>query len=272
MTAISHSGYSGSISTLLDYSFLGSSSSKTNFLGSSSSNNVGMDALYSALISSNSYGTNTATESSKDVGSYMSDIKSKSSELLKSLSSLAEKGSKSMFDKYSATSSDAAVSVSYDSNTSFDDFKVNVKQLATAQVNTGASLKSNEIAYNSTDFAITLADGTSHTFEFNASDTATNLDIQENLARKINESDIGVKASVVKDSKTGTSQLVLESSKTGIENSFTVSGGLAGQMGLNDNVKSAQDSIYSIDNELFTSSSNSVELENGVKLDRKSVV
>lgn len=218
--------------------------------------------------SSGSYGTNTVTSSSK-TKNYVVDLKEKSADLLSTLNSLKQKGSTSPFaDSIKGQSDNKAVSVSYKGSEMPDEFTVDVSQTAAAQENKGSALKSNASSlYYTDDTSISITSGEkSVSFSYNAKITETDSKAMKNIAEKINEAEIGVTASVVTDSKSGTSTLVLKADKTGEDNGFTVTGGLAESLGVNNVTTEGRDAIYFIDGEKRTSSSNEIKLDNNAVL------
>lgn len=211
------------------------------------------------------YGKNT-NKTSSSVSGYQVNLKEKSSDLISSLETLSKKGSSSVFDKIGAVSDSSAITATYSGKSIGEEITVDVEQIASTQKNQGNSLKSNASTLSSTSLNITASDGTKKTF-YVSTNNATNKEVQTNLAEKINKANIGVTASVVTNEKKGTSQLVLESSETGTDNSFTVSGNLAKELGVTTATQNAKDAIYSINGgEKQTSSKNTVEINDDLTL------
>jgi len=163
------------------------------------------------------------------------------------------------------------------------DFSVEILQLATAQRNEGAERTANARAVDSgftvgsNRISLTLGDST-FDFNFNVSATDTNRDVQNRIASAINaRGNVDVQASVV-TSGTGanqTSQLVLQSGETGVNNAsqpnFTVSGtaGALTALGVTNVTQQAQNAEFRVNRggltgALQTSSSNNVSLGSGV--------
>lgn len=218
--------------------------------------------------SSSSYGTNTVT-SSTETKNYVVDLKEKSSDLLSTLNSLKQKGSSSPFaESIAAQSDNKAVSVSYKGAEMPEEFTVDVSQIAAAQENKGTALKSNASSlYYADDTSIKITSGEkSVSFNYNAKITETDAKALKNIAEKINDAEIGVTASVITDSKKGTSTLVLKSDETGEDNGFSVTGGLAEALGVNNVTTEARDAIYFVNDEKKSSSSNKIELDSNTVL------
>lgn len=95
-------------------------------------------------------------------------------------------------------------------------FNIEVKQLATTQVNLGHYLAPDryDVKPGSYSFDLATALG-SYEFQFNVSSKDTNRTVQEKIVRLINNSNIGLKASVVEDNN-GKFALRLESRQTGL--------------------------------------------------------
>jgi flagellar hook-associated protein 2 len=163
-------------------------------------------------------------------------------------------------------------------NTKPADFSVEVRQVAKAQVNSGANMSSSDLAVNSGFSAgenkMSLQIGSQQfDFSFNVSETDTNKDVQQRIASAVNNRNIGVTASV--DSSTaGTGALVLQSRQTGVTNAgqqnFSVSGSAADSAGVGSATQAAQNAEFRVNRSGFTgamqtSRSNDVELLSGIK-------
>lgn len=95
-----------------------------------------------------------------------------------------------------------------------DSLDIEIKSLATEQVNTGRYYQSNStpIPSGNYQFGIETINGTSR-FGVNVSPEDTALDIQEKIAGSINSRNIGIKASIIKEGDA--SSLMLSSEETG---------------------------------------------------------
>lgn len=95
------------------------------------------------------------------------------------------------------------------------EFEINVERLAEPQVNTGHYLTSNASAMRPGSYSFdVLINNTNYEFQFNVNEGETNKQLQNKLARLINNSNIGIEASV-KESGSSMSALVFESTATG---------------------------------------------------------
>lgn len=152
-------------------------------------------------------------------------------------------------------------------------FDISVKQLATPQINTGDFLPSNNIALapGQYSFDIVVAD-TSYEFQYRVNEKTTNLQLQNRLARLINQSNIGIKAEVIRDDN-GSSAMELISKKSGISEfrsyAFKISEantskltGSIDYFGLNNISTKPTNAIFTINGAESSSYSNSFILEN----------
>lgn len=113
-------------------------------------------------------------------------------------------------------------------------YQLEVKQLASAQINTGDFIPSGRLDLAPGQYSFDLAVGdTAYEFQFKVSDNTSNLELQEKLAKLINRSNIGVAAKVLKDDN-GSSALQILSASTG----FSSYRGLAFQISDNQSADS----------------------------------
>ncbi|MCL2215504.1 MAG: hypothetical protein FWB91_00660 [Defluviitaleaceae bacterium] len=151
------------------------------------------------------------------------------------------------------------------------DTRIDVEQIAQAQVNTGDALTANLRTIDSGAFSFEIeANGRTHTFNINVTDNHDNVSIQRLMANAINDRNIGVNATVQTgtDDGSATSTLTLTSAQTGEGAAFRVtdaSGGLAAAMGIDTVDQQARNAIFSINGgEARTSQSNDVNIAAGV--------
>jgi len=160
-------------------------------------------------------------------------------------------------------------------NSGAQNFSVDVTRVAQAQRNEGTSLSATALASESgfsvgnQQMTISLG-GRNFDINFSVSATDTNADVQTRIANAVNSRNLGVTASVSRDSAAGTSALVLSSSETGVaaagRPNFTVSGGAA--LGVGNITQQAQDAEFRVNRgftgALQTSRSNDVNLGFGI--------
>jgi flagellar hook-associated protein 2 len=211
---------------------------------------------------SSSYGTNTSTTSS-GLSSYLVGIKEAAADITSSVETARKT---STWESSSLSSDSSDVSVSYSGSDKIEDMSVTVKALAQGQVNEGKDYISTASTIKSTSFSIETADGKKKNFFIATGSSVTNEEVQQKAADKINSANLGITASVEKDSKTGASRLVL-TGKTGEGNDYTVSGSLAEDLGITSVTQEAQDAVYSINSgEDEKSSSNTIKVSDDLSL------
>ena len=160
--------------------------------------------------------------------------------------------------------------------------RIEVKQVATSQINTGDFISSNrlDLAPGHYSFDLTIGD-TAYEFQFKVAEGSTNLQLQEKLMKLINNSNVGICAEVLKDGN-GSSALQIQAKQTGIheyrkvafqisdEDSSKQSGSVA-FLGLNNISSPGQNAIISIDGKEMTSPSNMITLNRNYAITVKHV-
>jgi len=238
--------------------------------GMSSSVSDSLLGMYSYIYGAGGK-SGTSSSVSSATSEYAVKLKDAASDVIDAVSSVRGKSGN---DKKIAASSDntAAVSASYSGEKKRDDIKIDVEKIVSAQVNESDSLKSNASSLyykKASNISVTTSDGKTHSFNYSAKITETDEKALNNIAAKINKSNIGVTASVETDAKTKTSKLVLTGNKAGEGNDFTVSGNLAEALGINNVKTAASDAVYSINGERKTSGSNEIKVDDELTLNLK---
>lgn len=160
---------------------------------------------------------------SDDVQKYAIDIKENARTIQNMVASLSENeyGIRGAFQKKIATSSQPEVATAeyVGANSESDDadgFELVVKQLATPQTNVGNFLKRDEHDFSPGSYSFDLNTNTnSYEFQYNVNVGDTNGDVQQKLARLVNNANIGLKADILSASNDMTS-LRIESRQTGL--------------------------------------------------------
>ncbi|PWK11496.1 flagellar filament capping protein FliD [Tumebacillus permanentifrigoris] len=151
-------------------------------------------------------------------------------------------------------------------------YQVGVKQIATAQQNTGGLFQSNgtgAFSNGTHSMKLALSDGKSVNVSVNVKSGESNETVLKNMAGAINSSNLGVKAQAVTAKQSdGTTQtrLVVTSAKTGTDAGFKLtdtSGNLAAATGANTVSTTAKNAEYSVNGKSYTSQSNEVTLDDG---------
>lgn len=153
--------------------------------------------------------------------------------------------------------------------------KLQVNQLAATQINQGTQVPADYSGLNPGVHYLTIEkSGNEYQFEIETHKGESNLHIQRRLAMSINNSNIGIRATVM---ETGiNSALQLESHASGLgtlENGlqFVVKGEddslLVDYFGLNEVSTYPTDAEFSLNGDLQTSSSNHISINNGIGID-----
>lgn len=96
-------------------------------------------------------------------------------------------------------------------------FDISVEQLASPQVNLGNYLPKNSKSINPGEYAFDLTvSGSAYEFQYGIHEEDTNFDIQSRLCRLINESNIGLSATIEEDAENN-SALRIVSNRTGVD-------------------------------------------------------
>ena len=160
---------------------------------------------------------------------------------------------------------------------------INVHQLARAQVNQGDAMSSTDRAVDTGRFTVGIFNGeTNHEFEIHVRAGDTNETIQRRLADAINESNIGIRATISAGTNATdrnpayrTTRLTLTAAQTGTESAFTVtdiSGNLAQALGIREVTETAQNAIFSIrPGRVEESQSNNISIGRGISVNLQGV-
>lgn len=212
--------------------------------------------------------TNSLTQqinqlSLKRVSEFDSNFKSDLTALHQAAKNLSDKNSSVYASRAAETSSDAFTAVA-DSGATITKGAVEISQIAKAKSFTSESKASTSTVDSSFGGDLTIASGEKEIkIDFSAKEGETVAESYSRLSKEINAKQTEVKASVEVDKETGYASLKLQSSKTGTDNDFTVSGTLSDSLKLNQNVSQAQNMKYSYNGVSGESQSNTVNLDNG---------
>ena len=152
---------------------------------------------------------------------------------------------------------------------------IKVDSLATEQINTGnyVDSKSKSIKPGNYTFTLSTINTTSH-FNISVSSNDTNIDIQQRLQQYINNRNLGVNATLIKEGYD--SALMLASSETGkastadgLHFSFesTSDNSFIETLGLNNVTSMPTNSVFSINEEQHTATSNQISINQIIELD-----
>ncbi len=158
-----------------------------------------------------------------DIQKFAINLKESTREIQNIVASLSADSGESIEDvfqkKVATTSDDGVVTAQYigdDSESSdSDDFTIEVKQLASPQVNVGNYMNPGKSDFAPGTYAFDLnTTSSAYEFQFNVASGDTNRDVQDKLARLIGNAGIGLRAEVITN-KNGGSALRIESLQTG---------------------------------------------------------
>ncbi|MCR5525996.1 MAG: flagellar filament capping protein FliD [Lachnospiraceae bacterium] len=219
---------------------------------------------------------------SKDAPIYMLDktgasqffavsLKEDARELKTTINSLISDYSTSVLDQKIASSSNeelvAAKYIGSSGNSDDTSFNIAVKQIATGQLNIGRTLPNDESSLEPGGYSFDLRiNETDYEFQFNVSPGDTNLNIMSRIAKLIDRSNVGLKASLTADSPSE-SAIQIEGTHTGSppngKPSFIISddntsrkAGAVDAFGLNDMAHAASNAVFSINGTQHQSYSN----------------
>ncbi|MBR5486087.1 MAG: flagellar filament capping protein FliD [Oscillospiraceae bacterium] len=204
-----------------------------------------------------------STALSSDTVEFLKDYQNNLNSLSKTAKNLMSSVRGSVASKTDVASSDKdvlAVTASFTVREPAS-YKVEVKQLAQAQVNASAMVKAADAPSASGEFILETAEG-KYSFDIDPSFAANNKELYNALAMEINDMEAGVTAQVVENGKNVS--LVLKSENSGENNAFKVSGAFSEAIGVDKTEKQAQDAIYTVERygvaKEFKSSSNKVNI------------
>lgn len=159
------------------------------------------------------------------------DIKEQAHAIKNVVASLSENGEgiESAFDKKIATTDDPdVVTAEYigsdedASNPQAADFRLEVQQLATPQINTGHFLRRAGRDFKEGTYSFDLnTNTTSYEFQFNVTEDNTNEEVLNKLRKLINNANIGLQAELISDTHGMSKALQIESRQTGLDEGET---------------------------------------------------
>lgn len=150
-------------------------------------------------------------------------------------------------------------------------FTLEVESFASPQINTGKYLAADQptaLTPDSYSFDI-LTNKLHYELQFNVNEGETNSELQNKIARLINNSDIGVSAKVIEDGERSALEITSDAYGLPYQSArhFTINddktsynSGVVDYLGLNDTIKEASNAIYSIDGNEESSYHNSFDV------------
>ncbi len=240
--------------------------------------------IYNKIVKINKDSPLYKIRHTEDVQKFAIDIKESTRAIKNVVASLsdAEEGIGNAFHKKIAISSqEDVVSANYIGNShdldGEENFCVEVKELATSQINLGNFLDKNRLSLRPGTYSFDLENSSStYEFQFSINSDDTNYSVQNKLANLISNADIGLRTSVVEDS-TGLSALQIESISTGISEGENYLFSIAPQinhdsiaaieaLGIDHTSQMAQNSLFLLNGRERTSYSNTFTVNNMFEL------
>jgi flagellar hook-associated protein 2 len=230
-----------------------------------------LEDLYVAYssIKSNSNNNYYNTKNSSNKTYSISTIRKDASELFTQGKNLVDDSKTGLFQSKAASSSNdkkvTAVAIAGSTNKNYN---IEIKNTATYQSNKSSDVNASEKAIFSqgdNTFTINYA-GKSKDVSFKVEEGDSNEKAMSNMVSAINNSDTGVKASVVKDSKTNLMCMKIDSKETGKDNSFEIkdkTGNAVDVSGVQNKTVEAKDANYSVNGIGYTSKTNDITIDNG---------
>lgn len=174
--------------------------------------------IYNSIVKLNKEAPWYLPTTSKDTQRYAVDLKENARGLRNTIARLGGLDESESLQKKSAFSSDPDVlSVTFIGEDvpvgTPESFSIEVKSLASPQENMGLFLPDEAVALKPDTYSLELSiNDMNYEFQFSISDGETNRDVQERLARMINNSSIGIKANVLEEENRSSLSLTSESS------------------------------------------------------------
>lgn len=234
-------------------------------------------SVYNSIVKLNKDEPWYLPTTSKDTQQYAVDLKENARGLRNTIAQLGGLEKDGLFRKKSAYSTDEGVATaSYvgpeESDAEIPQFQLEVHSLATTQENLGVFLPGNSrVALAPDDYSFDVGiNDMNYEFQFSVGESETNQAVQERLVRLINNSDIGLRASLAESE--GRTSLRLTSEATGLapgkEQIFIISddhtskaSGTVEYFGLDYTSRDAANASFSVNGEETTSPSNHLMLE-----------
>ena len=198
-----------------------------------------------------------------DQASFSDDFRTKLRDLGNSANALTDPSGDAYATRSAEFSSDA-VTVTVEDNADIAEYSIDVEQVASAQLNTTDPVSgqaSTELSEALNHIELTV-DGQSTDLLIERSPDQTNEDLYSSIAKAINEENLGVSASLL-TGENGQIALEVSGNLSGEGQDFSIGGSLADAIDLSTIDTQAQDAILRVDDQVLTSATNLVELDNG---------
>lgn len=243
--------------------------------------------IYNSIVKMNKESPWYLPTTSKDTQQYAIDLKENARRLHNTIAQLGGLNENGLLDKKSAYSTDEDIaSVTFigpeQQYGTIPEFDLEVRSLASSQENLGLFLPTDELIGLPADtysFDVAIND-MNYEFQFSIGENETNGELQERLIRLINNSDIGIRASIAESD--GRTSLRLTSEASGLPNGkseiFSVSddrtskiSGMVEYFGIDFTSREASNASLLIDGEESSSPSNLFTLGNLFEVQLKGI-
>ncbi|SHJ15039.1 hypothetical protein [Pseudobutyrivibrio xylanivorans] len=176
---------------------------------------------YNKIVKANKDAPLYKIKDTEDMGQFAIDIKENANSMSMSVSNLSSAGDsiEDILNKRIASSSNpGSVDAKFvgDESTPADDFTIDVRSLATPQVNMGNFLPADGHNFEEGQYSFDLdIKNHSYEFQFNVNAGEPNQSVQQKIIRLINSSDVGLNASLMTSSN-GENAIQITSKATGL--------------------------------------------------------
>ena len=234
--------------------------------------------IYNSIVKLNKESPLYILDTSRDSREFAVNIKENARELRNTIASLGGLDEDELLNKKVAYSSNPNIATadfigSIQGDNQLPAYDIEVSRLATPQINSGKYLADDEaVALTPDTYSFDIGiDGLNYEFQFNIKPDDTNRNVQERLARLINNANIGMKAQVVSGDD-NTSYLMMESNSTGLKDDNTYiyrvsdhrtskSSGTVEYFGLDHVSTMPGNASYAVNGDERTSTSNRITLD-----------
>lgn len=198
-----------------------------------------------------------------DQASFSEDFRTKLKDLHDSANDLTDPSGDAYASRSADFSSDA-VSITVEDDADIAEYSIDVQQIATVQTNATDAVDADAVTQlsDALNHIELIVDGEVTDLLIERSPDQSNLELFTAVADAINAQDVDFTADVV-TTDAGQASLQVTGNASGDGQDFQISGSLADAIDLSTVDIQAQDAILRVDDQVITSASNLVELDNG---------
>lgn len=228
--------------------------------------------VYNSIVKLNKDAPLSIVDTSEAAQKYVVGIKENARELRNTITSLSGSDETELLNRKIAYSSDASVVDAkfigdISGQNEDESLEIGVEQLAQSQINTGNYLRKDAMTLSSGTYSFDIGiNNTGYEFQFNINPGDTNFDLQNKLARLINNANIGLSATI-KEYDADHAALSLESTATGIDlghatlfditdDNTSQASGVVDYLGINEVTRHPQNAIFTLNDERRVSYTN----------------